>query len=138
MRRGQLGAALMEFALAWPIVLTLVLGAVQLTVWASETMTARAASLAGARAGSVAGGTPEQATEVALRILRIGLVGVHPEAWCPGASLSTPEVWVCSRAEAAEVSVEVGGTVPSLVPAIFGAGLPLHAEVALQKELFTP
>ena len=128
----------MEFALAWPIVLILVLGAVQLTIWASETMTARAAALAGARAGSVAGGTAGTASEVAMRTLDGGLIGVVAEGWCPGSSSTAPTVWVCARESPAEISVEIGGTAPSLVPAMLGQGLPLRAEVTLQKEVFAP
>src|SRR4029077_6633293 len=52
---GERGTALMEFALAWPIVLLLVLGAVEMAVWGSESASAREAALAGARAGTVAG-----------------------------------------------------------------------------------
>jgi len=42
----------MEFALAWPVALVLVLGAVETAVWGSELFAARSAALAGARAGA--------------------------------------------------------------------------------------
>jgi len=138
MKREQHGAALMEFALAWPILLALVLGAVQLTVWASETMTARAAALAGARVGTVAGGTAAQAGEVAQRILAAGVVGVRATRWCPGLPPPAPLVWVCAQESNVDVTVEVGGVVPALVPVGFADGLPLHAMVTLQKEVFAP
>ena len=138
MKRTQSGAALMEFALAWPIVLTVVLGAVQVTVWATETMAARSAALAGARAGSVAGADAAQASQVAVRTLGAGLVGVEVASWCPGSESPAPVVWVCARETQMESEVEIGGTVPALVPALFAAGLPLRAQVALQKEVFAP
>ena len=55
--RTQLAAALVEFALAWPIALVIVLASVEVAVWAEEAYGARSAALAGARAGSVSGGT---------------------------------------------------------------------------------
>src|SRR5258705_3034876 len=112
MPQKQSGAALMEFALAWPIVLTLVLGAVQLSVWASETGAARGAALAGARAGSVSGATTATAAQVARRALAAGLVGVEAQSWCPGAPTPAPMVWVCAREDASEITVEVGGAAP--------------------------
>ena len=138
MKRNQAGAALMEFALAWPIVLTLVLGAVQVTVWASENMAARSAALAGARAGSAAGADATAAGEVARRTLSAGLVGGDVDSWCPGSDSPAPVVWVCARDRATESDVEIGGTVPALVPVLFASGLPLRAEASLQKEVFAP
>ena len=138
MKSHQSGMALMEFALAWPIVLTLVLGAVQVTVWATESMAARSAALAGARAGSVAGGTAAQAREVTRQTLGAGLVGVEVGSWCPGSEPPAPTVWVCVRDQATEIEIEIGGTVPALVPAVFAAGLPLRAQAALPREVFAP
>ncbi len=57
MRRRQHAAALVEFALAWPIALLLVLSTVEAAVWAAEAYAAHAATVAGARAGAIAGGT---------------------------------------------------------------------------------
>jgi len=50
--------------------------------------------------------------------------------------LPAPMVWVCARDQASEIAVEIGGAAPALVPAMFGARLPLHAQVVLQKEVF--
>ena len=61
----------MEFALAWPVVLLLVLGAVQLAIWASESAAARGAALAGARAGTVAGAGTDVAARVTLNALAL-------------------------------------------------------------------
>jgi hypothetical protein len=127
----------MEFALAWPVALFLVLGAVETAVWGSETLAASSAALAGARAGGVAGADPAIATSVTLRALSASLVGVTASAWCPDESRPLPAVWVCARDLGAAIKVEVGGGVPSLVP-IFNEGrLPLHAHVVVQKEIFT-
>jgi hypothetical protein len=136
--RSERGAAILEFALAWPVALLLALGCVELAVWGAESYAARSAALAGARAASVAGSNPRIAALVTIRALSPSLVGVQAGAWCPGQRGSSPPVWVCAVDLGPEVSVEVGGSVPALVPVGLGQGLPLHAHVEMQKEAFTP
>ena len=126
----------MEFALAWPIALLLVLGGVETAVWGSEVFAARSAAIAGARAGAVAGASPEVAVEVTLRVLSPSLVGVTASAWCPGESPQLPAVWVCARDLGADIQVDVGGVVPAIVPIVHEGGLPLHAHVVIPKEVF--
>ena len=134
--RREKGAAILEFALAWPVALLLVLGAVELAVWSTESFAARAAALAGARAASAAG-SPDVAAAVTLHALAPSLVGVRPVAWCPGHHAAPPPVWVCAVDLGPAVQVDVGGSVPALVPIAPGGGLPLHAHAVLQKEAFT-
>ena len=127
------GAALVEFALAWPVALLLVVGAVQVTLWASESFAARAAILAGARAGSVGGSSPDMAAKVAVRILQPAIFGTSVRASC---SLQVEQgLRVCARDLGDAVEVDVDGTVPALVPLTAG-GLPVDARVVMQKELF--
>jgi hypothetical protein len=134
-RRG--GSALVEFALAWPLVLVLVLGAVQLGVWAGEAHAVRTAALAGAESASTSGGSEETAQQVALSVLRPSLVGVDAAAWCPEAGTAPPApVWVCASGSEGEVRVRVGGRVPSLVPIPLADGLPVAADIRLQREAF--
>lgn len=130
------GSALIEFALAWPIVLVLVLGSVQLAVWASEGAAARGAAMAGARAGTVAGASADVAAAVAARSLSASLIGVRAAVWCPGHAPPPPPVWVCAIDQGSSLQVDVGGLVPALVPLVSGTGLPLKAHVALDKETF--
>jgi hypothetical protein len=125
-----------EFALAWPVALLLVLGSVELAVWGAESFAARSAALAGARAASVAGSDPEVAAAVTLRVLAPSLVGVTAGAWCPGQGGHPPPVWVCAIDLGSAVQVDVGGAVPSLVPIVPGGGLPLRAHTTLKKEIF--
>jgi hypothetical protein len=134
--RPRQGTALVEFALAWPVALLLVLGAVETAVWGSEAFAARFAALAGARAGAVAGATAALAGEVTVRVLAPNLVGVGAAAWCPGESRPAPRVWVCASDLGDAIEVEVGGEVPALVPMAGENGLPLQARVAVQKEAF--
>lgn len=136
MRRRQHAGALVEFALAWPIALLIVLSTVEAAVWAAEAYAAHAATVAGARAGAVAGGTAQVATAVTLRTLSASLVGVVPKSWCPGASPLPPPVWVCATDLGPSIEVDVGGSVPALVPLVPGNGLPLRAHVVLAKEKF--
>ena len=130
------GTAMMEFALAWPVALLVVLGSVQVTVWGSEAFAARSAALAGARAGTVSGGTSEIASVVTLHSLSPALVGVGASIWCPGESSPQPPVWICAADLGTAMQVDVGGSVPALVPFSISGRLPVHAEVVLQKESF--
>lgn len=136
--RSERGAAILEFALAWPVALLLALGCVELAVWGAESHAAKSAALAGAQAASVAGANPRIAALVTIRALSPSLVGVQAGAWCPGQGVASPPVWVCAMDLGPDVTVEVGGSVPALVPVGLGQGLPLHAHVEMQKEAFTP
>jgi hypothetical protein len=127
---------MVEFALAWPVALLLVLGSVEVAVWATESSAARAAALAGARSASVPGARPQTAAAVTMHVLAPSLVGVQANAWCPGQGGERPPLWVCARDLGSAVQVDVGGLVPALVPLGPGGGLPLHAHVVLQKETF--
>lgn len=130
------GTALVEFALAWPIVLLLVLGAVELAVWESEAAAARYAAVAGARAGTAAGAGAVVASAVTLRVISASLVGTTASQWCPTDARPEPAVWVCATDTGAAVQVDVGGSVPSLVPLVAGGGLPVRAHAQLRKEAF--
>jgi hypothetical protein len=136
MKRLSRGAALMEFALAWPIVLLLVLGAVEVTVWAGESASARDAALSGARAGTVAGAGVIVAVTVTIHAMSASLVGVSASAWCQGDPRPAPALWVCATDLGASLQVDIGGSVPSLVPIVPGRGLPIRAHAVLGKERF--
>ena len=127
---------MVEFALAWPVALLLVLGSVELAVWAAESFAARSAALAGARAAAVSGASPQVATMVTIRVLAPSLVGADAVAWCSDQGGTPPPLWVCARDLGSAVQVDVGGSVPALIPMSPGRGLPLHAHVVLQKEAF--
>jgi hypothetical protein len=116
----------------------LALGCVELAVWGEESFAARSAAIAGARAATAAGSSAQSATVVAMRILAPSLIGARPAEWCPTQGGASPPVWVCSVDLGSAVEVEVGGSVPALVPIGMQQGLPLHAHVVLQKEAFTP
>ena len=130
------GAAIVEFALAWPVALLLILGCVELAVWSAETFAARSAALAGARAASVPGAGPDVAAAVTISTLRPSLVGVVATIWCPGERGAPVGVWVCATDLGSAIRVEVGGEVPALVPVVSTGGLPVHAQVELQKETY--
>lgn len=135
--RVMAGTALMEFALAWPVALVLVLGAVETAIWGSETFAAQSSALAGARAGAVVGASSEIAVAVTLRSIAPSLVGVTAASWCPQESRPAPPVWVCARDLGSAIEVDVGGVVPALVPIVHERGLPLSARAVVVKEVFT-
>jgi len=137
MKGSSRGTALMEFALAWPIVLLLVLGTVQLAIWASESAAARSAALAGARAGTVAGAGTNVAARVTLNALTPAIIGAGAALWCPADTTRQPMLWICATDLGSALRVDVGGFVPSLVPILPGKGMPIHARVALDKERFS-
>jgi hypothetical protein len=132
------GSTLVEFALAWPIALTVVFACVQLAIWGAEQHAARSAALAGARAGSAADAGPATASEVALATLAPSLVGAGAQAWCPGSGLAPSGVWVCARDLPRAIEVSVGGSIPALFPLVGARGLPLAASADVGKERFQP
>ena len=129
------GSALVEFALAWPVLVLAVFAAIQLAVWATEEHAAGSAALAGARAGSASGASADVAATAAVAVLRPSLIGVTAVASCPPARREVKGVWVCAHVDARSARVEVGGGVPALLP-LLGGGLPLHAHVELARETF--
>ena len=137
MKRCARGTALMEFALAWPIVLFLVLGAVQIAIWESEVTSAHDAALAGARAGTVAGAGVAVAARVAIRAMSASLVGVGVTGWCPRDTRPMPSgIWVCALDLGSLLQVDVGGSAPALVPVLAASSIPIRAHVVLAKEKF--
>lgn len=131
----QSGAALLEFAIAWPVVLLLVFGAVRLSLWAEESFAAREAALAGARAAAVSGGSTGTGDSVALNVLRPAIFGGEVVASCEPAAVGDV-LQVCTREVGAAIDVTVAGTVPALLPLPVRQGLPIRAHVLLAKEVF--
>lgn len=130
---------MLEFAIAWPICLLLVAGAIQLSLWSAESQAVRQAALAGARAGTAFGSGADVAAGVTMAALGRSLIGVQPRRWCPLEGGSQPDVWVCSVSSATFVEVRVGGRVPSLLPLLpGGAGLPVSAHAVIAREAFRP
>lgn len=129
------GSALVEFALAWPVALLIVLGAVEISLWASESFAARDAALAAARAEAVAGGSPAAASRIAISDLQAGVFGAPVIASCNRA-LGGEGIEVCVRDLGPEVDVAIDGSVPSLVPLAAGHALPISAHAVVRKEVY--
>jgi hypothetical protein len=125
-----------EFALAWPVALLLVLACVELSVWGAEAYAVRSAALAGARAASVAGANVDVAARLAQRSLTPSLVGASASLWCPGTQAPPGGVWICATDLGSAIEVDVGGSVPALVPMVMSGGLPVHARAIVPKEAF--
>ena len=135
MSRRAGGSGLVEFAIAWPVALTLIFGAVQLSTWGAESAAARQAALTGARVGQSAGADAALVTEAALAVLNPALIGVRAVAACPRTG-SAPPVWVCAVVSPLTVAVSIGGRVPAVVPLLSASGLPIAADVVLAREVF--
>ena len=138
MKRTQRGSALAEFALAWPVVLLVVLGAIQLAVYGVEVYAARDSALIGARVGSESGSGSGPAAAAAIEALTPSLMETSAARWCPGDSSAQPQVWVCAQDRGASLEVSVGGSVPAIVPVPVAAALPLRADATVAKETFEP
>lgn len=140
-RRQSRGSALTEFAVAWPVVLLLVLVAIQLAVYGVEVYAARDSALIGARVGSEAGSGADPAATATIRALTPSLIEASAIQWCPPRGGGPPpnhSVWVCVSDLGTSIQVVVGGTVPAVVPLPVAGGLPLRADAALAKETFQP
>jgi len=131
------GQATVEFSLVIGLVLLLVLGAIQVGLYAIERNNAMSATeqgvLTAVSAQSSPAGNPASATSVYNAIapqLTTGLFGAHPvqqdavAGRCPALDPSWPvgDVHVCSHynATAGTVDVSVRGWVPAMVPPGFG------------------
>lgn len=133
------GSALLEFALAWPAALTAVLLGIQVMLWGTGSSAARTAALAGARAGASADGDAALAEQVALAVLRAGLLGATAGPACgdPVLACAGSDLQVTANVDASTVQVTVSGSIPALVPAP-AARLPISSTAVLPREAFSP
>ena len=114
------GSVTVEFAIAAPLVLFLLMLIVQFALWAHATHIAQAAANAGVQATRVHGGTiaaGEAQTQAVLDQMS-------------GSTLAGPTVTVTCTPTAATVTVD--GTATAVLP---GLSLPVHATVTSPREL---
>lgn len=130
------GAALVEFAVAWPVAVLLTAGGVQLTLWGAEVSAAHEAALAGARVGQAPGASAAQVKNAAQTVLRSWAGGVAPVAWCPGEEALQPQLWVCPGLTPALSEVRVGGDLTPLLALVPGGRLPFAVDVRLPREAY--
>ena len=121
-RRGgrDRGSVTVEFAIAAPLVLFLLMLIVQFALWAHATHIAQAAANAGVQATRVHGGTVaagEAQTQAVLDQLS-------------GSTLAGPTVTVTRTPTAATVTVD--GAATAVLP---GLSLPVHATVTSPREI---
>jgi len=114
------GSVTVEFAIAAPLMLFLLMLIVQFALWAHATHIAQAAANAGVQATRVHGGTiaaGEAQTQAVLDQMS-------------GSTLADPTVTVSRTPTAATVTVD--GTATAVLP---GLSLPVHATVTAPREL---
>ncbi len=138
-RRDMNGQATVEFSLVIGLVLLMILGAIQVGLYAIERNNAMSATeqgvLTAVSAQSSPAGGPADSNSVYNAVapqLRSALFGAHPlhtdpvGGVCPALDKSWPtgEVHICSVYDAAKgtVDVSVRGWVPAMVPPGFGIG----------------
>lgn len=124
-RGARPGQALLELALISALLLTLMVGLVQLALYLHAQNVVKGACQEGARVAS-AGPEDRLADGVAYAndLVRTGL----------GPSAS--RVTVAGAADAETVTVEASGSVPLILPWFGDGSLPLSARVVVQKERF--
>jgi hypothetical protein len=150
---------MVEFAIALPVALLVLLGGVQLGLYGLTRGTAVLAAARGAQvaAGAEASATGPPATDRVYAAIRgqlaSGLIGGQPapmapvRGQCPSLSESWPigTVFVCAVAAPADgtVDVAVRGWVHAVVPPSFGpswrtGGLPIDYEEVVHTAVFAP
>jgi TadE-like protein len=159
---GRSGQAMVEFALALPLCLLVLLGSIQLGLYGLTRGSVVAAAGRGARVAAGAAATPTgpPATDRVYASIRdqlaSGLIGARPapmapvEGSCPPLSPSWPvgTVYVCAVHSVADGTVEVAvrGWVHALVPPSFGLGssdwragaLPINEDLVVHTAVFAP
>lgn len=115
---------MLETALVLPILLTLLLGAIQLGLWAHGQLVVQTACEEGARAASAEGGTVGAGVQRAHELLVAGLGST-------GAA-----VVVQGSADSTGVTVSARGSLPTIIPWIDGNRLPLQGQASMRREQF--
>jgi TadE-like protein len=122
--RPRAAQALVEFALVLPLMLTVSLGAVQLTLYAHARDVLVSSVQEGARLAAQDGRTIDEGELRAHTLIAAGL----------GATVDVQSVTGTRDGEI--VSVAIDASVRPIVPVL--VGLPIHAEASLTQEHFRP
>ena len=118
------GQALVEAAIAFPLLLLVALGLVQFALYVHAQHVVTGAVQDGARVAAAADGTPGLGYARARQLLDAGL-------GCDAAGVA-----VTAEGDANAVVVEARGSLKPIIPWIGDAGLPLQARAMTQKEAF--
>ncbi|MGD9891047.1 MAG: TadE/TadG family type IV pilus assembly protein [Dehalococcoidia bacterium] len=124
MAAGQPGQALVEAALAFPLLLLVALGLVQFALFAHAQHVVTGAAQDGARVAAAEDGTVEDGVAHAQAVLRAGL------------GRSAEEVTVQGVGDGESVAIEARGRLRMIIPWVADATLPLEARSMITKERF--
>lgn len=126
------GSTLVEFAMAFPVLLLTLVGGTQIMLWSMAEGATHLAAQSGALYAVAAGVTPQQGAQYAALQLRRFSPGATVAVAC---QTSTADLDVCGRSSGGWVTLTVSGRLPSLFSF---APLPVDATVRLRQETFQP
>ena len=123
-RTGRRGQALVEAAVAFPLLLTVALGLVQFALYVHAEHVVIGAVQDGARVAATSDGSLGRGLAHTGELLRAGL-GQHAAG-----------VTVAGRATGGTVVIEARGSLRLIIPWVADTGLPLRARAVSQQEAF--
>ena len=123
-RRGERGQALVETAVALPLLLLVAVGLVQFALFSHAANVVTGAVQDGARAGAAENRTASDGVNHARAILRAGLGEAAEDVALHGRDLGSA------------VSVEAEGRLRTIIPWVADSTLPLSARAVVSKERF--
>jgi Flp pilus assembly protein TadG len=118
------GQALAEAALALPILVTLVLGAIQLGLWYHAELVTRLACQDGARVAAAADGT------------LAGGIGRTEALLVAGLGRAGASAAVQGSEDDATATIRAQGSFPTLIPWVVASRLPLRCSASVYRERF--
>ena len=121
---GERGQALVETALAFPLLLIVAVGLIQLALFVHAQNVVVGAVQDGARVAATADATLDEGVAHARALLRDGL------------GADAREVAVQGREAGGTVALEARGRLRLIVPWVFDAALPLSSRAVMSKEAF--
>jgi Flp pilus assembly protein TadG len=123
-RAGERGQALLEAALAFPLLLTLVLGAIQFGLWYHAQFVVQTACQEGARVAAAEDGTLADGLARARTLL---VAGLGPTA--QGVAIQGNE-------DDERTTIAASGSYPTIIPWVNANRLPLQARASMVRERF--
>lgn len=124
--RDTRGQALLESALVFPVLVLLVLGILQLGLWAHAQLVVQTACQEGARVAAAEDGTLTEGLQRTRALLVAGLGPIGGR------------VAVHGRVDAEQATITANGSFPTFLPWLHANQLPLRGHAAMIRARFRP